>query len=161
MIEKSEVSKPGVLVPDDEYEIEVRKVDEHSFEITLGNDPAHRALGVGQTQRHDDSARTLAMALDGTLNAIDEEIRKLETMLLGPVGISGESGRTPYQFTIRIKDEHKLRVIEQCARTSGIDQLETMRRLTTLALRLIIFESRPPGDPEVHPMLESSPKTVH
>ena len=167
MSETTKVAKRGELVADDEYEIEVEEVDEATFGIRLKNDAARRALGVGQREAHDDSATTLANALDGTLSAISDEFTGVDMLLLdmllgAPIGVNGESDGTPYQVTIHIKNKAKRQLVERCATASGIDRLETMRRLTTLALRLILFESRPPEDPRVHPMLsESTPKTVH
>ena len=162
MTETERTAKAGVLLADDEYTIDVKEVDERTFTITLNNEAARRALGVGQTRAHDDSAGTLASALDGTLNAINEELTGRDWMLWTPVGITGNSDGTPYHVTIHVKNNEKLRVIEQCANSSGINRVETMRRLTTLALRLILFESRPPEDPDVHPMLSgNAPKTVH
>ena len=101
----------------------MEEVDERTFTITLNNEAARRALGVGQTRAHDDTAGTLASALDGTLNAINEELTGRDWMLWTPVGITGNSDGTPYHVTIHVKNNEKLRVIEQCANSSGINRV--------------------------------------
>ena len=162
MTKSKDEARPGELLADDEYEIEVEELDEVTFEITLKNDAARRALEMGQKERDYDGASTLASALDGTLNAIEAEMTGLASLLWAPVGITGENDGTPNRVTIQVRNVGKRKLIERCGAASGTDQQETVRRLTTLALRLILFETKPAETPDIHPMLAgSTPKTVH
>ena len=154
--------KPGEVVADKEYEIEIEEPAKDVFQITLANDAARRALAAGQRAHPEDAVTILVRALDATLCVIDAELTGIDGPWWGEPEVSGHNDGTPHRFRVQVNKARKRQLITQCARISGIGKHEAVRRLTATALRLVIFENGEPMDPNLHPMLAGkTSSTVH
>ena len=145
-----------------EYEIEIDEPREEVFQITLRNEAARLALATGRRGPNESSAAMLIGALDATLDAIYSDITGAVCLSLAEPGLSDGNSGTPGCITVHIDDSRKRALIADCARTWKIDRGEAMRRLTALALRLIVFENTDDEEPELDQMLaDNGSTTVH
>ena len=158
--ESPKTVKPGELFANKVYEIKINEPVKDVFRITLANEAARRVLRRGQDAEHQNDVTVLVGYLDTTLDVIGEEVTGIYYGWWGPPGVTGQNDGTPHRFDVQVSDPRKRELIKQCARISGIEEHEAVRRLTAAALGLVIFENGDPDEPEAHPMLTGKTSTT-
>ena len=152
--------RPGELLASKVYEIDVEEAAKDVFRITLANEASRRVLRLGQDADHQNEVTVLVGYLDTTLDIIGEEVTGMYYPWSRPPGITVQNDGTPHRFDVQINDPRKRELIKQCAKVSGVEEHEAVRRLTAAALRLVIFENGDPEEPRLHPMLTGETSTT-
>ena len=152
--------RPGELLASKVYEIDVEEPAKDVFRITLANEASRRVLRLGQEADRQNEVTVLVGYLDTTLDIIGEEVTGMYYPWSRPPGITGQNDGTPHRFDVQINDPRKRELIKQCAKISGVEEHEAVRRLTAAALGLVIFENGDPEEPKLHPMLTGETSTT-